>query len=133
MKKVGLWVVMFFIGVISIPLTWMVTNHVPFHHAVNAFFNTSNASLAFYFFQWILLIVVTELMIFSYEQKNNQVIQYAMIILLGAFVATKFYLYYLILVLILGVCYLIVSKQRNQLKDDLTTIIEDVKEDYKDQ
>ena len=54
MKKVGLWVFMFFVGLIGIPLSWMMYNYAPFNSVTNAFFNTSNTTLAFYILQWVM-------------------------------------------------------------------------------
>ena len=130
MKKVGLWVLMFFVGLISIPLSWMMYNHVPFNAATNAFFNTSNTTLAFYILQWVIVILVTEVMLHSYEAKEVNVMKYCIIILLGAFVMMDYYLFYVVLATVLALGYFIISRQRDQLKDDLTTIIEDVKEEY---
>lgn len=130
MKKVGLWVLMFFVGLIGIPLSWMMYNHAPFNSVTNAFFNTSNTTLAFYILQWVIVILVTEVMLHSYEAKEVNVMKYCIIILLGAFVMMDYYLFYVVLATVLTLGYFIISRQRDQLKDDLTTIIEDVKEEY---
>ena len=66
----------------------------------------------------------------GYEAKEVNVMKYCIIILLGAFVMMDYYLFYVVLATVLTLGYFIISRQRDQLKDDLTTIIEDVKEEY---
>lgn len=133
MKKTAVWVVMFFISLATIPLNWMISCHFPLNLATNAFFNSSNTTIAFYFIQWILMMILTESILVSYDEKSTKTLKWANIFLLVAFIVMNFYYYYFILALCSFIAMAVISKQRNKLKDDLTKTIEDVREEYSHQ
>jgi len=133
MKQVALWVVMFFVAIICIPLSWMISTGMPFNLITNAFFNSSNATIAFYILQILLMIIVTETMIQCCKYKDTIYLQWANVIFLIAFVLTGWYLYYLVLALASFLAAGIIQRSINKEKDEITTIIEEVKEEYMDQ
>lgn len=133
MKKIAVWVAMFFIALVSIPLSWMISNNLPFNMVTNAFFNSSYTTIAFYFMQWILMIVLTEAIIVGYEEKSTKTLKWANVFFLVAFVVMDFYYYYFVLALCSFFAMALISKERNKLKDDITKTLEDVKEEYSHQ
>ena len=133
MKKVAVWVAMFFVSLVSIPLSWMINQHLPFNLVTNAFFNSSSSTIAFYFIQWILMIILTEAMIVGYEEKSTKTLKWANIFFLIAFIVMDFYYYYFVLAVCSFTAMAIISKERNKLKDDITKTLEDVKEEYSHQ
>lgn len=130
MKKAALWVFMTFLAIVCIPLHWMIQAGMPFHLATNAFFNSSNTTLAFYYLQWLLMVIVTETILQCAKHKTTIYLQWINVFMLIAFVLTDWYIYYLVLALCAFVAALIIQRQLNKEKDEITTIIEDVKEEY---
>lgn len=130
MRKLILWVMMFFVAVVGIPLSWMMKDGFSFNFVINAFFNSSLSTISFYILQWALILLLGYLIEISFKEKTTQSLQWANILFLIAFVANEFYMYYLILALCSFIAMGIINHELNKEKDDITTILEDVKEEY---
>ena len=133
MKKVALWIMSCFIAVLGIPMSWMIKNGLPFNVVTNAFFNSSNMTIAFYIFQWLIIFIETEIIIESYNENNIKNLKWTSVLLAITFICTDFYLYYLALAIYSYIALLVVSHKRNQYKDEITQILEDVREEYSHQ
>ena len=79
------------------------------------------------------MMILTESILVSYDEKSTKTLKWANIFLLVAFIVMDFYYYYFILALCSFIAMAVISKQRNKLKDDLTKTIEDVREEYSHQ
>lgn len=132
MKKVALGVFMIAIAIVGIPLSFMISMQVPFNVALNAFFNSSLETMAFYFLQFLLVIILTELILHSQKTQDTIYLQWANVMMLVAFVISKWYIYYLLLALIAWISMSIIHRLKNKQTDEITEIIHGVKEEYTD-
>ncbi len=132
MKKIAIWVLMIFVFVACCPLSFMLSTELSFSQIINGFFNTSSQATVFYLLQLVLMMVITQIIIDSMETFNVQNLQWINVILLISFVVCGWNLYYLILALLSFIISLYVQREKNKLKDEITEMIEDVKEEYMD-
>ena len=130
MRKLVLWVTMFFVAVAGIPLSWMTKEGMSFSFVCNAFFNSSLSTIAFYIFQWSLMLLVGYLMEISLKEKTVKSLQWTSVAFLVAYVANNFYTYYFMLAVCSLIAMGVIHHEINKKKDDITTILENVREEY---
>lgn len=129
MKNIVIAVIMSLIAIVFIPFQWMFQEGYSFSLATNAFFNTSSTTLIFYFLQVLLIVAFVMVVIESEKQKDTHLLQWVNVVMLLGFAYSR-YIYYLVLALCAFILMALIQREKNKEKDDITTIIEDVKDKY---
>lgn len=130
MKKVVIWLVLVAVAIIGIPLSFVFSMDVSFNVAFNAFFNNSLETTAFFFLQFLLVWILGELLIYCEQYEETTPLSWANVFFLIGFALSKWYLYYLMLALMAWIAMAYIASRKNKKTDEITQIIQDVKEEY---
>ena len=130
MKKVLIYVFLISLAVIMIPMSYALPLNLSLNQTLNAFFACGYETLAFYFIQWTLSLLVAEMLLESEKTLNTTALMLSMLVFLGMAIWMKGNLYALCLAIVCLIGKLVIGHKKNQLDDEITGIIHDVKKEY---